>query len=208
MRKEYYEESVHTTHKSSTQQPRLLIGSPEDGGKEFNLGNGRLSGIYENYLLIRPYPNLRILFASPSLRVPGILQSPFLNKIGGSLRVRDELSQALADGRGVTAKVRWISGNTEGRSRWIHCTPLLGSNGAIGVWMVLVIDDESPNLIAKGFKQAPPIERHVPFNGRDNGGSRPGTRQSHRENGNGNGSVGSFVDVTERNGSMNTFRIS
>ena len=62
--------------------------------------SGRLSGVYNHYLLVRPYPSLRILFASPSQRVPGILQSPFMNKIGGSNRVREELTAALADGRG------------------------------------------------------------------------------------------------------------
>jgi hypothetical protein len=92
------------------------------------------SGIYENYLLIRPYPNLRILFASPSLRIPGILQSPFMDKIGGSIRVREELKNAFGVGRGVTAKIRWISKkDPEGYARWIHCTPLLGSSGVIGV---------------------------------------------------------------------------
>ena len=64
---------------------------------------------------------------APVLRVPGILQSPFMAKIGGSNRVREELTQALADGRGVTAKVRWVSRrDSEGRNRWIHCTPLIG----------------------------------------------------------------------------------
>jgi hypothetical protein len=78
--------------------------------------NGRLTGIYENYLLVRPYPSLRILFTSPSMRLPGILQSPLLRRIGGSSRVRDELGQAFARGKGVTAKVRWISGNNTGPS--------------------------------------------------------------------------------------------
>lgn len=32
--------------------------------------SGKLPGIYEYYLLVRPSPSLRILFASPSLRVP------------------------------------------------------------------------------------------------------------------------------------------
>src|ERR1700743_3150398 len=64
------------------------------------------------YLLVRPYPSLRILFASPALRTPGILQSPLLSRIGGSSRVRAELSDALAAGRGVTAKVRWVSGHS------------------------------------------------------------------------------------------------
>jgi hypothetical protein len=92
MHKHSYEESQDTNAKNSNwKQPRLLINSASpDGSKEVLKGSGRLSGIYENYLLIRPYPSLRVLFASPSLRVPGILQRPFMNKIGGSLRVREE----------------------------------------------------------------------------------------------------------------------
>ena len=108
------------------------------------------------YLLIRPSPSFRILFASPTLRVPGILQTPFLDKIGGSNRVRDELAVALADGRGVTAKIRWLSRfDEEGRNRWIHCTPLIGSNGQIGVWMVVLIDEDE--IINRRWRQAPPV---------------------------------------------------
>lgn len=124
--------------------------------------SGRLSGVYNHYLLVRPYPSLRILFASPSQRVPGILQSPFMNKIGGSNRVRDELTAALADGRGVTAKVRWVSKqNEEGRNKWIHCTPLVGVNGQIGVWMVVIVDDERHRLVRErermAGRAAPPV---------------------------------------------------
>ena len=109
--------------------------------------------------MIRPYPSFRILFASPTLRVPGILQSPFMDRIGGSSRVRDELSSALAEGRGVTAKVRWISrADEDGRNRWIHCTPLLGSNGQIGVWMVVLVDDDQE--LSRRWKQAPPVAPH------------------------------------------------
>jgi hypothetical protein len=80
-----------------------------------------------------------------------------MNKIGGSTRVRDELTMAMADGRGVTAKVRWISrADEEGRNRWIHCTPLIGSNGQIGVWMVVIIDDDS-ETIPRRWRQAPPV---------------------------------------------------
>lgn len=113
---------------------------------------------------MRPYPSLRILFTSPSLRVPGILQSPFLSRIGGSTRVRDELSAALAEGRGVTAKIRWLSNRAdeEGRARWIHCTPLLGQNGSVGVWMVVLVDDEGS--VAGGgrrFRMAPPVSSDI-----------------------------------------------
>ena len=126
MHKESHEEIQDPdVTKGNWAKPRLLITSNSpDGSKGYGpMGriSGRLSGIYENYLLVRPYPSLRVLFASPSLRVPGILQSPFMNKIGGSPRVREELTQALADGRGVTAKVRWVSkSDMDGRNRWIH----------------------------------------------------------------------------------------
>ncbi len=80
-----------------------------------------------------------------------------MDKIGGSSRVRNELSAALAEGRGVTAKVRWVSKvDEDGRSRWIHCTPLLGSNGQIGVWMIVLVDDDQL-AGARRWKQAPPV---------------------------------------------------
>lgn len=160
--------------------PRVLI---SDNYQE-NLGGesgpsarprigGRLSGIYENYLLVRPYPSLHILFASPTLRIPGILQSPFLSRIGGNSRVIDELTQAFANGRGVTAKIRWLTKlDTEGRNRWIHCTPLLGSNGGIGVWMIVIVDDEKDVVLTRRFRQAPPVDprfgRTVPMPEYDN----------------------------------------
>ena len=129
------------------------------------------------YLLIRPHPSMRVLFTSPSLRVPGILQSPFLNRIGGSDRIRNELTQAFAEGRGVTAKIRWLTrprrdddtgssnghnyGEEEGRTRWIHCTPLLGHTGSAGVWMVVLVDEEGGNVVHKDgrgkLRAAPPV---------------------------------------------------
>ena len=79
-----------------------------------------------------------------------------MNKIGGSIRVRNELTAALSEGRGVTAKVRWMfKSEEEGRNRWIHCTPLLGSNGRIGVWMVVLVDEEQE--IIRRWRQAPPV---------------------------------------------------
>ncbi|KXH46613.1 hypothetical protein CNYM01_12258 [Colletotrichum nymphaeae SA-01] len=144
------------------QKPRILIQDESSSVHQSNpavpLTSGKLSGVYEHYLLVRPYPSLRILFASPSLRLPGILQSNFMDRIGGSNRVRDGLSQAFADGHGVTAKVRWLTkSNSEGRVRWIHCTPLLGSNCAVGVWMVVLVDDESEAGMKRG-NQAPPVD--------------------------------------------------
>ncbi|KAK0635536.1 hypothetical protein B0T17DRAFT_612388 [Bombardia bombarda] len=131
--------------------------------------SGRLAGIYEHYVLVRPGPDLRILFASPSLRVPGILQTPLLSRIGGPGQVREELARAFRDGTVVTARIRWVSKlDREGRSRWIHCTPLLGSNGAVGVWMVVIVDGDEDEGEDGGQKRgsrnsrlAPPVESHV-----------------------------------------------
>ncbi|KAF2000224.1 hypothetical protein P154DRAFT_534889 [Amniculicola lignicola CBS 123094] len=148
---------LNDTRGSSPEAPRPLTAKPE----------GRLSGVYKHYILVRPHPSLRILFTSPSLRVPGILQSRFLDRIGGSTRVRDSLAEALADGtRGVTAKIRWLSSAAstlsadhaeEGRPRWIHCTPLLGQSGAVGVWMVILVDDDKSSGPIRRFRQAPPV---------------------------------------------------
>lgn len=118
---------------------------------------GHMPGVFENYLLVRPYPSLRILFASPSLRIPGMLQSSFMDRVGGSGRTREQVQQALAEGRGVTAKIRWISSprrNAENsRPRWIHATPLLGRNGSVGVWMIVIVDEEEDDAVKKSVRQ-------------------------------------------------------
>ena len=162
--------SAHATHDRDASRseavPRLLLRDPNTLTPPPNGISGMLSGVYQHYLLVRPYPSLRILFASPSQRIPGILQSPFMSKIGGSNRVRDELTAALAEGRGVTAKVRWVSASAknvnggsatiqeekEGRNKWIHCTPLIGNTGQIGVWMVVIVDVEREVSLRPGFE--------------------------------------------------------
>ncbi|PLB51042.1 hypothetical protein P170DRAFT_425327 [Aspergillus steynii IBT 23096] len=112
---------------------------------------GSLTGVYENYLLVRPYPSLRVLFTSPSLQIPGMLQSSFLSRIGGSSDIRDELLHAMMSGRSVTARIKWVNRyNTEGRDRWVHCTPLLANNGEVGVWMVVIVDEEASEASAAG----------------------------------------------------------
>ncbi|KAL9605807.1 MAG: hypothetical protein Q9179_000993 [Wetmoreana sp. 5 TL-2023] len=163
MHRESYEEEDDGSRSGAPHRPRLLLKEPTADISPASISGGRvggkLCGIFQHYLLIRPYPSLRILFASPTLRVPGILQSPFMNKIGGSSRVRDELTSALAEGRGVTAKVRWISrADEDGRNRWIHCTPLVGSNRQVGVWMVVLVDDDQG--LSRRWKQAPPVGPH------------------------------------------------
>jgi hypothetical protein len=112
--------------------------------------------------------------------VPGILQSPFLNRIGGSPRVRADLEAALGEGRGVTAKIRWLArpdedGEGEGRPRWIHCTPLLGHTGAVGVWMIVLVDEEGSResiTANRRFRTAPPVPTTIVGSGDHLTGSR------------------------------------
>ncbi|KAI1798585.1 hypothetical protein F4811DRAFT_558688 [Daldinia bambusicola] len=103
----------------------------------------RATTLFEHYLLVRPHPHLCVLFASPALRFPGMLQSSFMSRIGGPPAVREAVARALAKGRGVTARIRWVTRtDSRGKSRWIHCTPLVGSSGAVGVWMVVLVNDD------------------------------------------------------------------
>ncbi|MCJ1475944.1 hypothetical protein MMC13_004608 [Lambiella insularis] len=70
--------------------------------------SGKLPGVYQYYMLVRSHPSLRIIFVSPSLRIPGLLQSNFLSRIGGPTSIRDGIEDAFAQGVPVTAKVSWL----------------------------------------------------------------------------------------------------
>ncbi|KAF2274977.1 uncharacterized protein EI97DRAFT_459620 [Westerdykella ornata] len=128
-----------------------------DGRSPVAPGPPSEGGPYKHYLIIRPTSTHRILFASPSLRPPtptsnSLPQTPFLDHVGGSTRVRNALAEALMDGtRGVTAKIRWLAwaGDEEGRSMWIHCTPLFGENGAVGCWIVVLVDGDGDDWEGK-----------------------------------------------------------
>jgi len=159
------------THKA--QGGRRVIGM-DDGPseKEFwpspSLGHsGRLPGVYQNYLLVRPYPSLRITFTSPALRIPGLLQTKFLDRIGGPAHVRDGILDALSHSVPVTAKVSWLtnaasadsqrgSSVVSGKPRWIHCTPLLGSDEKVGVWMIVMVEKEE---VTGGLNRGAPNDR-------------------------------------------------
>jgi hypothetical protein len=128
---------------------------------------------------VRPYPSLRITFTSPSLRIPGLCQSKLEDHIGGPEHVRDSLIEALAQGIGVTAKVSWLtrvsrpstslsiphlsddasiastSDIIEGKARWIHCTPLTGSDGKVGVIMIIMVDKQDTLRSLPGMSSLP-----------------------------------------------------
>ncbi|KAF2214731.1 hypothetical protein CERZMDRAFT_37005 [Cercospora zeae-maydis SCOH1-5] len=141
-------------NRSGSRSSRILLGMEETPIERqlwpaANLGpSGRLPGVYQSYLLVRPYPSLRITFTSPSLRIPGLIQTKFLDRIGGPASVREGLLDALTRGTGVTAKVTWLTSHSHtdidgGKTRWLHCTPLFGSDDRVGVWMVVICDDEA-----------------------------------------------------------------
>ncbi|KAF2495835.1 hypothetical protein BU16DRAFT_460554 [Lophium mytilinum] len=155
--------------------------------------SGRLPGVYQNYLLVRPAPSLRITFLSPALRIPGLLQSRFLSRIGGPAHVREGITEALTQGIGVTAKISWLHSAphpgtassedsetapdqpADGKPRWIHCTPLIGSDSKVGVWMVVMVEREEVtgrlNRVESNLRDgAPGIvgttgQYHLPFRG-------------------------------------------
>ncbi|KAI5206627.1 hypothetical protein E4T38_03671 [Aureobasidium subglaciale] len=135
--------------------------------------SGRLPGVYQNYLLVRPYPSLRITFTSPALRIPGLLQTKLMERLGGPQDVRDGVLDSLTHGTPVTAKISWLSTpapagsphrtTIEGKPRWIHCTPLLGSDEQVGVWMIVMVEQEMvtgslrrPSEIINTFPSPPP----------------------------------------------------
>ncbi|KAB8296119.1 hypothetical protein EYC80_008912 [Monilinia laxa] len=122
---------------------------------QLNLGHSSqgasLSSVYKNYLLVRPYPSLQIMFVSPSLRLPGLVRTNIFTKLGGSQNTLSALEGAFKDGAAITAKVLWLPKNNsedngmmtgigrEVRARGIRCTPLLGKDGRVGVWMVVLV---------------------------------------------------------------------
>lgn len=82
--------------------------------------------------------------------------------------MRSDLRAALGEGRGVTAKIRWLTradadGEGEGRPRWIHCTPLFGHSGSVGVWMIVLVDEEGSLTQPTGrrFRNAPPVSNNI-----------------------------------------------
>ncbi|KAI1759931.1 hypothetical protein GGR53DRAFT_114445 [Hypoxylon sp. FL1150] len=156
---------THQKHTGSIETESISCGPKQrDANPVANttsFGGNPLPSIYKHYLLVRPHPHLRILFASPSMRVPGILQSSFMLRIGGPKDTHEPIIQKFAEGHVFTEKVRWITKtDSHGKGRYIHCTPLLGADRAVGVWMVVLVDDEVEARL-RGARVAPPVDFHI-----------------------------------------------
>jgi PAS domain S-box-containing protein len=132
-----------------------------------SITSGRLPGIYQKYILMRPYPSLKMIFVSHrAKRLGQLTQQPFLAHIAAPATTISGLRSSLESGRPVSAKVaimsrrgasrdgtvtgRWskkvhrqegqINPAAIGRTSWISATPLLDSERKIGVWMVVIVD--------------------------------------------------------------------
>ncbi|KAH8684800.1 hypothetical protein BGZ60DRAFT_366852 [Tricladium varicosporioides] len=154
---------VPTSIKNRSQAKRV-IGGEESLGDGLNLSQLNLSGVnssgcslpgvYKHYILVRPHPSLQICFVSPSLRLPGILRTHLFSKLGGPSQTISALEKAFQDGASVTAKVLWLPKNSgvdhgrttaEAKPRWMRCTPLLGSDDRVGVWMIILVPVDGEN---------------------------------------------------------------
>jgi hypothetical protein len=143
--------------------------------------SGKLPGVYETFMLIRPTTSQRIIFASPTLRrrLGNVLQHPFLSHIAASSTILKGLKDSFGRGEAVSAKVNFLlnAGKSRdgtavrpgsrledagrGRICWISATPLVGSDEKIGVWMIVVVEKakvptkQKPDPLVRADSQLP-----------------------------------------------------
>lgn len=145
--------------------------------------SGKLPGVYDSFILFRPAPSFRIVFVSPKLRKMGnALQTPFLSHIAAPNGTLNGLAESLRSGVPVAAKVHFTPERGErrdgtrlksgtkhedgkhGRAIWVSCTPLLGEDDTIGVWMCVVVEKSKVGSIRKRRSLEP--EGHAQESGR------------------------------------------
>lgn len=156
--------------------------------------SGKLPGIYETYMLVRPTRSHRIIFVSSKLRkLSNTVQSPFLSHVAAPSGTLAGLKESFDSGVPVSAKIHFMSergGHRDGtaldsgikhedgkygRACWISCTPLLGSDERVGVWMVVFVErsragtlrkTETPSESAKQTERSPEAAQRVASIGR------------------------------------------
>lgn len=162
---------------------RVFVDSDEEEGEKddedskqeqeaWSLGqsgsSGKLPGVYDTYMLIRPAPSLRIIFQSPKLQKLGnAVRSPFLAHVAAPGITLAGLRESFSTGTPVTAKIDFMAkagesrngtktdGDTKpkdgarGRTCWISATPLLGGDDKVGVWMVVMVEKAKERKSAK-----------------------------------------------------------
>lgn len=128
--------------------------------------SGKLPGVYQSYLLMRPSPSMKIIFTSPGLKKMGnLVQSPFMSHVTAPLKTLKGMKESFVSGNPVTAKVLFSAEPSQpsdgkaiergqshdldeaparsGKACWISATPLLGADDQVGVWMVVFVDQRS-----------------------------------------------------------------
>jgi|SRR5450432_2843093 len=86
--------------------------------------------------------------------MPSLLRTPLFSRLGGSASTLASLSEAFRDGASVTAKISWlpkisanpVADSNQGRPRWIRCTPLLGSDDKVGMWMIILVPEDGDHI--------------------------------------------------------------
>jgi len=148
------EDEEDLQEQDNTNQADWKLGTSGESGL-----SGKLPGIYDSFMLFRPYPSLRIVFVSPKLQKLGnVLQTPLLSHVAAPGAVLNGLTESLKAGVPVSAKLHFTPergaerGGTKlrngtkhedgknGKAIWVSCTPLLGTDEHIGVWMCVVVE--------------------------------------------------------------------
>ena len=80
--------------------------------------SGKLPGVYDSFMLVRPAPSLRVIFASPKLRKLGnVVQKPFLAQVAAPATTLEGLKDSFSTGTPVSAKIGFMPKSGEVR-RW------------------------------------------------------------------------------------------
>ncbi|KAK5091078.1 hypothetical protein LTR05_001258 [Lithohypha guttulata] len=149
------------------------VGEDNNEWKLGQAGDGRLSGklpgVYDSFMLLRPAPSLRIVFISPKLyKYKDVLQTPFLSHVSAPNATLSGLVESLKTGVPVSAKIHFSTERGEnrygttlrngikhedghhGRAIWISATPLIGEEDQIGVWMCVVCEKSKVKTFRSG----------------------------------------------------------
>lgn len=59
-------------------------------------------------MLVSPYPNLEIVFTSPSLQASCLINSSFLARVRAPRHVRHSIKSAFSQGHSFTARISWL----------------------------------------------------------------------------------------------------
>jgi hypothetical protein len=139
---------------------------------------GCMPGVYQYYLIVRPYPSLHILFASPALQnAADLRQTHLLTHISSPPDTLIWSADAFAGGIPIAGQVVWkpavraasdaMSGGptsqstvqekprsglaTVGQSQWMSATPLVGSGDRVGCWVIIIINLPHESAVGELF---------------------------------------------------------